>query len=102
MSFFSVRQFFVVSLTVILILAGGFRVTSKASAASRPVQKNYYSVRIQSGDTLWSIAETCCGSSRVSEVRKMVTELKQMNHLLNEDSLQAGAYLMVYQVVSGG
>ena len=99
MSALSAKKVVVAVLSALLIIAGGFRVTTLASAASRPVRKNYYSVMIRNGDTLWSIAEQCCSSSRAGDIRKTVSELKQMKHSSDEESLRAGAYLMVYQIV---
>ena len=88
----------VLTVLLILIVLGGFRVNALASSASDQGTREYISVQIHAGDTLWSIAEEYCGSTDARDIRKYVGELKSMNHILNDAALKPGAYVMAYTV----
>ena len=88
------------AVAAVLILLGAYHVQVMASSASSSLQKNYHSVQIECGDTLWSIAKTYCGSSSYMDVRAYVRDLKEMNHIKDEFDLHTGAFLMVYDKVS--
>ena len=92
------KKMMVLTILLILIVLGGFRVKALASSASAQGNREYVSVQIHSGDTLWSIAEAYCGSSDARDIQNYVNELKSMNHILNDASLKPGAYVMVYTV----
>ncbi len=81
-----------------LIILGGFRVSAMASSANEQGTRQYTSVQLNAGDTLWSLAETYGGSSDARDIRAYVKDLKEMNHILDETSLKPGAYVMVYTV----
>ena len=90
-----------IRITVFIVIAlfiifGGIIVQGKVIAASSPSrEKVYTSVRLNYGDSLWSVASQYCeGSSE--EVRRYVEELKEINGIVNERSLKAGNYLTVY------
>ena len=61
--------------------------------SEEPENIYYTSVRIQSGDTLWEIAEETMPDDCVS-VQAYVETLKKMNNL-DTDDLQAGQYLII-------
>lgn len=86
------------SILLILVILGGFRVNALASSASEQGTKDYFSVQILPGDTLWEIAEDYCTSSDTRDIQSYVSELKKMNHILDDTSLQPGAYVMVYTI----
>lgn len=54
--------------------------------------KYYTSVQICPGDTLWEIASEYCEDS--SQIKDYMRELKQINHLSN-DEIHAGRYLTI-------
>ena len=91
-----IHQIIAVLILSFAILAGGLRVNALASAA-RDDQPNrsYTSVMVRSGDSLWSIARTWCGSSDKNVIREYVNELRTMNHLDADGTIYPGAYLMV-------
>ena len=94
------RNRFLVFIAVFGILsaaAAGCVHTYASAASSKPANRvRYESILIQNGDTLWSIAETNCGSSRASDIQSYVQELQRMNHLFDATELRAGAYLIIY------
>lgn len=79
----------------LFIIFGGVIVHGNVVSASSPDQdKVYTSVRVNSGDSLWSIAAEYCDDS--DDISDYIDELKQMNNIQNERGLKAGNYLTVY------
>ncbi len=74
------------------ILFGTIR-TVAASSSDVPY-KYYTSIRIEEGDTLWSIADTYYDPS-YEEITSYIEEVRSMNHLLSEDDIHAGQYLTI-------
>jgi len=70
-------------------------VNAKRAQASlrdtRDTRVTYESVRILSGDTLWSIAREYCGTGNTAD---FVEDLKVLNSL-SSDHIQAGCYILV-------
>ena len=66
--------------------------TADASNDSR-MEYRIASVQIQSGDTLWAIAEKYY-TKEFSNVRSYVKEIKRMNGM-QDDILYAGGYILV-------
>ena len=80
---------------IILTLLIGFVLFSNKAAAetNRPVYTYYTSYEIQSGDTLWSIADQFMGPES-SDKEKFIDNIKSINHLLDDD-ITAGNYLVI-------
>ena len=55
--------------------------------------QQYETITVQSGDTLWSIAEKYC---RSGDIRKYIYEIKKANHL-SSSAIFAGDELLVPQ-----
>ena len=78
----------------ILALIGNV-IFSRAKDSNETVTYKYYqSYQINAGDTLTSIAQTYA-DEEISSVSSYIKEVKQMNHLSDEDLLQAGDYLII-------
>lgn len=78
----------------ILALIGNV-IFSRAKDNNETVTYKYYqSYQINAGDTLISIAQTYA-DEEISSVSSYIKEVKQMNHLSDEDLLQAGDYLII-------
>lgn len=79
----------------ILVLAIIFLAGTKIFASiSHNDHKNYMSIEINSGDTLWSIAEeyaTDCGES----IPEYIENIKDINHMVS-DNITSGNYLIIY------
>lgn len=83
----------VVILTLIMVLAC-MKFTAKATIAedyARFSKKYYKSYLIESGDTLWSIADNECGS-RWNNKWDYIDEIMRINGLRSE-TIKAGNYL---------
>ena len=83
---------FVVSAAIILVLAiaGG----SFISRAQAPGETVYYtSIRIESGDSLWTLADTYADGNFESR-EAFIREVIRTNHLLDEN-INAGDYLII-------
>ena len=79
----------------LFIIFGGVIVHNNEISAYSPVrEKIFTSVAVHSGDSLWSIASEYCEDAE--DISDYVEELKQMNSMVNERSLQAGCRLTVY------
>ncbi|HHW30520.1 MAG TPA: LysM peptidoglycan-binding domain-containing protein [Clostridiaceae bacterium] len=70
------RRFIVIVAMALMIIS-----TLIFSASAQGFKEiNYITVKIQKGDTLWSIAEKYGGNS---DIRKYIFEIKKANNLLN-------------------
>ena len=83
------------SATVILgltLLGNSFRISAQDSSAE--VSYKYFtSIRIEQGDTLWTLADTYADENFKSR-KDFINEVIRTNHLM-DDSLKAGDYLIV-------
>ncbi|MCI8549347.1 MAG: LysM peptidoglycan-binding domain-containing protein [Lachnospiraceae bacterium] len=70
----------------------GAIVSANTKKEENHLYKYYTSVQIRPGDTLWDIASEYCHDS--SQVNAYVKELKEINHLRNNE-IYAGKYLTV-------
>lgn len=83
-------------LAAVMILLGGIHVSAMASTAAEE-QRQYQSVQISGGDTLWSVAEEYCGSRDSRKIQSYVSDLREMNGIRDDGDLTPGSYLMVYK-----
>lgn len=88
------RISFVVFLTVFISVAGILSITAKGS--EKPVQKQFKSVQIEEGDTLWSIAleynDVQLSKNSTSEY---IDDVLHINNLVRDDKIVAGNYIIV-------
>lgn len=86
---------FVVLFTVALILSIIFLLPERTAAAENDRNASYriFSVEIESGDTLWTIAEEYY-SEEFDSIQEYIREIKRMNNL-SSDVLFEGAYLLI-------
>lgn len=90
------RRFFtgIILMMVICISFGAFLVSAhEKTSADDTVYKYYKSIEIQSGDTLWAIAEDTM-TDEYNSVAEYVQVLKDMNNL-DSDNIQAGQNLII-------
>ena len=81
------------SITIFLTIAGGSFI-SKAQGPDTPVYYKYYtSIRIEAGDTLWSLAYAYADENFKSK-ESFIKEVVRTNHLL-DDNIYEGDYLIV-------
>lgn len=84
----------IVLMLVICVSFGAFLVSAhEKTSADKTVYKYYKSIQIQSGDTLWAIAEDTM-TNDYNSVAEYVQVLKDMNNL-NSDDIQAGQNLII-------
>lgn len=89
-------RFIIGSLSVLSICVsfGAFFVSAHGkSEDNQPLYKYYRSIEIQSGDTLWEIAEKTL-TADYDSVPEYVQALKDMNNL-DSDYIQAGQNLII-------
>lgn len=81
------------SITIFLTITGGSFI-SRAQEPGIPVCYKYYtSIRIEAGDTLWSLADAYADENFKSK-EAFIKEVVRTNHLL-DDSICEGDYLIV-------
>lgn len=80
-------------ITVGSIVFGTIFSSAKDPAADMPRYKYYKSIRIEQGDSLWSIAEEYC-SDDYDDTRAYVNELKRLNALTSE-TIHEGQHLVI-------
>lgn len=81
----------------LLIFAGAvsifFGVSHTQAAAAEVSYKYYTSVLIDSGDTLWKIADTHL-TDDYRDINAYIDEIRDINHILG-DEIHAGQYLAI-------
>lgn len=82
----------IIVLTAAIICSVGFVVSAKSDRASSEINSYYQSVRIQSGDTLWSIAEEYCPDTQ--DINDYIEDIKSINNIRN-NTIKAGDYIIV-------
>ncbi len=65
-----------------------------ADQASEASFKYYKEVYVQTGDTLWTLAEQYTDGS-VSEIRECISEIRSINDLGSLETLRAGTYIVI-------
>ena len=88
---------FTIFVMIVMLLITGLTMSllgqTTASAASASRIRTYDVVTVQSGDTLWSIAERHTESGQ--DVRKMIYTIKALNDLDSTGEIAAGQELMI-------
>lgn len=93
------QRLLIAMFAVVLALIGAIRFGGVLSSAhgnlkEEPVAFKYYkSIEIESGDTLWGIAEEYM-TSEYASVQEYIDEIKALNHLTSDD-IQESNHLMI-------
>lgn len=85
-------------LFITLFLSIGFIRTQAAAFSNEPRVKQVVSMKIQKGDTLWSIAKEYI-TQEYDDMNEYIREIKSSNGLVS-DTIHEGAYLIVPYYVS--
>ena len=92
------RNILLLTLSMILVLLASVLIISfstEASGKERSVSYKYYtSIKIEQGDTLWSIANEHMDACHYKNASEYVNEIKAMNSLTS-DKIVAGSYLII-------
>ena len=87
---------FALSCVLMLCTAGLFSLKSNAVSENPEIKYKYYTkITIQSGDTLWSIADSYMDDTMYSSKREYISEVKKINHLGNSGDIQSGQEIIV-------
>jgi len=81
-----------IGILVVFFLCGSF---SQASAADTEYNYKYYTnITIESGDTLWSIADAhMC--EEYDSIEELIEEIQTINHLSDDSVIVAGGNLII-------
>ena len=75
-------------------LFGSFLSKAETRESDTVYYKYYTNVEVQSGDTLWSLAEVYMDENYASR-DEYIREVKQVNHLSKGDTIVSGEYLIL-------
>lgn len=85
-------------ITPIIIVAAllwfSYFMINTPSADERYENMEYYSVVVEPGDTLWSIAKANVSEGRPKDIREIIYDIQKVNNLGN-DFIQSGRLLKV-------
>lgn len=91
------KNIFLFLITLCLVIALSITISgffSKAKSKTEDTEYKYYkSVMVNTGDTLWSIANEHINEN-YKNMEEYVIEVKQMNNL-RDDHITAGSYLII-------
>jgi len=93
------RQRGILALTIILVIAFGILLGTSINALASSdkdissYNKYYVSIRVESGDTLWTIADEYIDGFNLSK-NDYIAEVCQINQI-SEDEIHAGDYIVV-------
>jgi len=88
------RLSFMAFLVLFICIAGIMKVT--AIGSEKPIQKQYKSIQIEEGDTLWDIAMEYNDSSLSKcSTTEYIDDMKTINNLVRDDKITAGNYIIV-------
>lgn len=87
---------FLLGIICVLFLSFSYQaIVSNADESVADVSYKYYtSIMIESGDTLWTLAEEYGDDIHYDSVSDYINEVMQINHL-NTEQINAGEYLIV-------
>lgn len=71
-------------------------IKSSANTGNEELHFKYYTnIRVVYGETLWEIADEYMDDRQYSDKESYIAEVRNINHLDEESSIQAGQYLIV-------
>lgn len=80
-------------ISIITILCSSIKAFATSEAEAASVSKLYKSIQVESGDTLWDIAERYNLCSDLTR-EQYINEIKTLNNLTN-DEIHSGEYIVV-------
>ena len=88
------RISFVAFLVLFICVAGILNITAEGSDAN--VQRQYKSVKIEDGDTLWSIALEYNDEALSNDsTEEYIEDIMSINNLVRDDKITEGNYIIV-------
>ena len=84
---------FCFSIALVMLLIIIFRTINTHAAPAEVMTKYYTSIRVESGDTLWSIASDYI-TDEYKDMNEYIHEICSINHIF-KDEIYAGEYLII-------
>lgn len=81
-------------IVTVMILCTSISAYANSQTGSKEIHKYYTSYEIQSGDTLWTIADEYLGNSDIDK-EDYIKEIRELNHLASDDHITCGQHLTV-------
>lgn len=83
----------VILFIAIITIMAGFKANAQDKKIPEGVYKYYRTIEVNSGDTLWSIADKYADSSYISK-ENYINEIKKINNI-SGDTIHSGSYLTI-------
>jgi hypothetical protein len=83
-----------VVMTTLVLLGGSIRAFASSQSKAAPLHKYYTSIRVEKGDSLWSIADDYIIDG-VQSREDFIDEVCTLNHISQQDMLHSGDHLVV-------
>jgi len=83
---------FVIALSVIILFSSS--VHAFAGSSKAPAMKYYKNVRVEAGDTIWTISDEYC-DEHYSSKNEYVKEVCALNNISKGDIIHVGDYILV-------
>ena len=80
-------------ISLVIILGTSIRAFASSHNAKKPVYKYYTSIQVQSGDTLWSLADTYIDQCNIDK-SDYIDEICSLNQL-QDGQIHAGQHIVV-------
>lgn len=90
--FFPQTQFIIIVTVVLVIICSTF-ISINAKGSDTTGSKYFTTIKIEDGDSLWSIANTYC-SSGYNDYNEYIDEVKSINNM-SDDVVKKGSYIVV-------
>lgn len=81
-------------IVTIVVLCTSISAYANSQTGSKEIHKYYTSYEIQTGDTLWTIADKYLGNSDMDK-EDYIHEIRELNHLTSDDHITSGQHLTV-------
>lgn len=86
----------IVSVCLIIVCAVSYHsIKTSANSGEDMIFKYYTNIAVQSGDTLWDIADEYIDYSQYKDKNAYIAEVCSINHLKEDASLYSGQYITV-------
>lgn len=88
--------FFITACLILVCAVSYHSIESSASTGGTELNFKYYkNIIVESGETLWQIADQYIDYNEYTDKKTYIAEVKSINHLDEEASVKEGQYLIV-------
>ncbi len=87
---------FIISVCLIAVCTVSYRsIKSSANSGEDMLFKYYTNIAVQSGDTLWNIADEYMDANQYKDKNAYIAEVRSINHIGEDDLLYSGQHITI-------